>query len=103
MLASYSPARDPKYPDVPTLKELGYDLPASRVHFVAAPKGVPDPVLKTLEDAFSKAVRHDAYKGFLKQVMLEPDFKNREEMRNLIESEYRSWDELLDKLGLKVK
>jgi tripartite-type tricarboxylate transporter receptor subunit TctC len=103
MLASYSPARDPKYPDVPTLKDLGYDLPATRVHFVAAPKGVPDPILKTLEDAFNKAERHDAYKGFLKQVMLEADFRNREEMRNLIESEYRSWDELLDKMGLKVK
>src|SRR5512136_1589945 len=103
MLASYSPARDPKYPDVPTLKDLGYDLPATRVHFVAAPKGIPDPVLKTLEDAFSKAERHDAYKGFLKQVMLEADFRNREEMRNLIESEYRTWDGLLDKMDLKAK
>ena len=103
MLASYSPAREPKYPDVPTLKELGYDLPATRAHVIFAPKGTPEPALKTLEDALNKAVRHDAYKGFLKQVMLEPDFKNREEMRGVMESEYKAWDELLDKLGLKVK
>jgi tripartite-type tricarboxylate transporter receptor subunit TctC len=103
MLTSYSPARDPKYPDVPTLKDLGYDLPDTRVHFVAAPKEVPEPVLKTLEDAFNKAERHDAYRGFLKQVMLEADFRSREEMRKLIESEYRTWDGLLDKMGLKAK
>ena len=103
MLASYSPTRNTRYPDVPTLKELGYDLPASRHYFITAPKGVPEPVSKILEDALSKAVRHDSYKACLKQIMLEPDFKNREEMRSLIESEYKAWDELLDKLGLKAK
>ena len=103
MLASYSPVRDPKYPDVPTLKELGYDLPASRTYFIAAPKGVPEHVTKTLEDALNKAVRHEAYKELLKKIMLEPEIKDREEMRRMIESEYKSWDELTDKLGLKTK
>ena len=103
MLASYSPTRHPEYPDVPTLKELGYDLPASRAHVLAAPKGVPEPILKTLEDALGKAARHDSFKGFLKQVLLEPDFKNREEIKSIVEAEYKSWDELTEKLGLKVK
>jgi len=103
MLASYSPVRNPQYPDVPTLKELGYDLPASRTYFIAAPRGVPEPIIKTLEDALSKAVRHEAYNELLKKIMLEPEIKSREEMRRMIESEYRSWDELTDKLGLKVK
>ena len=103
MLASYSPKRHPKYPDVPTLKELGYDFPDSRVHVLAAPKGVPEPVLKILEDAIGKAARHDSFKGFLDQILLEPEYKNREEMRSLIEAEYRTWDELVDKMGLKIK
>lgn len=103
MLASYSPMRHPKYPDIPRLKELGYDLPESRTHFVAAPKGVPEPILKTLEDAFGKAVRHDAFKEFLNRLLLEPDYRNREAIRNLVEAEYKGWDELLDELGLKGK
>jgi tripartite-type tricarboxylate transporter receptor subunit TctC len=103
MLASYSPTRHPKYPDVPTLKELGYDFPASRAHVFAAPKGVPEPVLKILEDAIGKAARHDSFKGFLNQILLEPEYKNREEVRSLIEAEYKSWDGLVDKMGLKVK
>jgi tripartite-type tricarboxylate transporter receptor subunit TctC len=103
MLAAYSPKRQPKFPDVPTLKELGYDVPDSRTHIILAPKGVPEPILKILEDAFGKAVKHDAYKGFLKNIFLEPDYRNREEIKSLIEAEYKAWDELLEKLGLKVK
>jgi tripartite-type tricarboxylate transporter receptor subunit TctC len=103
MLASYSPARDPKYPDVPTLKELGYDLPASRMYFIAGPKGMPEQAGKTLEEALNKAVRHEAYKELLKKIMLDYDIKTGEEMRKMIESEYKSWDELTDKLGLKAK
>jgi tripartite-type tricarboxylate transporter receptor subunit TctC len=103
MLASYSPTRNPKYPDIPTLKELGYDLPDSRNFVIYAPKGVPEPVLKTLESALWKAVRHDAYTGFLKQIKLEPDFKSREEVKNLMEAEHRTWGEIIDKLGLKTQ
>ena len=103
MLAAYSPKRQPKYPDVPTLKELGYDIPDSRTHLILAPKGVPEPILKILEDAFGKAVKHDAFKEFLKKVLLEPDFRNREAIRSLVEAEYKGWDELLGKLDLKVK
>lgn len=103
MLASYSPAREPKYPDVPTLKELGYDVPASRSHVIAAPMGVPEPILKTLENAFIKGAKHDAFKAFLKHVWLEPEYKNRKEIKSLIEAEYKSWDDLVTKLGLKMK
>ena len=103
MLASYSPAREPKYPDIPTIKELGYDVPAARAQVIVAPKGVPDPVLKTLEDAFNKAARHDAFKGFLKQVFLAPEYKTREEIKSLIEAEYKAWDEVIGKVGLKAK
>jgi tripartite-type tricarboxylate transporter receptor subunit TctC len=103
MLASYSPSREPKYPDIPTIKELGYDVPAARAQVVVVPKGVPEPILTTLENAFNKAARHDAFKGFLKQVFLAPEYKTREEIKSLIEAEYKAWDEVIGKVGLKAK
>ena len=103
MLASYSPAREPKYPDIPTIKELGYDVPAARAQVVVVPKGVPEPILTTLENAFNKAARHDAFKGFLRQVFLAPEYKAREEIKSLIEAEYKAWDEVIGKVGLKAK
>jgi tripartite-type tricarboxylate transporter receptor subunit TctC len=103
MLAAYSPKRDPDYPDVPTFGELGYNFPATRTHFLAVPKGVPEPIMKTLEDAFTKAAKSKAFQGFLEKVMLDPDYRSREEMKSLIASEYKAWDELTDELGVKVK
>lgn len=51
------------FPDVPTFKEMGYDLALSVTNYVLAPKGLSDSQLKTLRDAFSKM--HD-----------DPDFIN---------------------------
>jgi len=101
LLLAYSPKRFTKFPDVPTMKEVGYEIPDSRTHIIIAPKGAPEPVLKILEDTFAKAVKHDAYKSFLKNIFLEPDYRNREEAKNLIEAEYKGWDEILDRLGIK--
>ena len=103
LLATHSRTRNPKYPEIPTLKELGYDVPDTKYFVIYAPKGVPEPVLKTLEGALWKAVKHDSYMGFLKQIKLEPDFINREEVKNLMEVEHRTWGEIIGKLGLKTQ
>jgi tripartite-type tricarboxylate transporter receptor subunit TctC len=103
LLASYSANRYTIYPDVPTLKELGYDIPVGNAYFVAAPKGVPEPILNTLEDALTRAAQSVTFKGFLKKVWMEPDFKNREQLRKLIEAEYAGWNDIVKKLDLKTK
>ena len=44
-LACFSPKRAPSAPDVPTLKELGYDVEFSIWVGLFAPKGTPDAVI----------------------------------------------------------
>ena len=55
MLASYSPARDPKYPDVPTLKDLGYDLPAHKSSFCRCSQGGPRTRFKNAGGCFQQS------------------------------------------------
>jgi tripartite-type tricarboxylate transporter receptor subunit TctC len=47
-LACFSPKRTESHPDVPTLKELGYDVEFSIWVGLFAPKGTPDPVVARL-------------------------------------------------------
>lgn len=55
-LASFGAQRHPAFPDVPTLKELGYDVEYYVWSGAFAPAGTPEPVLATLRDAIRKSV-----------------------------------------------
>lgn len=48
--------RSPFAPEVPTLKEQGYDAGSVYLYTVFAPKGTPDDVAKKLEDAFRQTM-----------------------------------------------
>ena len=62
-LATFGAKRDPAFPDVPTLKELGYDVEYSVWAGAFAPAGTPQPVIATLRDAISKAVASPEFKA----------------------------------------
>ena len=52
-----SEARMEQYPDVPTLKELGYpSLVTQSWYIISGPKNMERSVAKKLEDAFGKAM-----------------------------------------------
>jgi tripartite-type tricarboxylate transporter receptor subunit TctC len=55
-LACFSPKRAASMPDVPTLKELGYDIEFSLWVGLFAPKGTPDAVVKKLRADAKQAV-----------------------------------------------
>ncbi len=55
-LAVFSDKRLAAYPDVPTLKELGYDVGSPTLYGIVAPKGTPPEVVHAVYEAASKAV-----------------------------------------------
>jgi tripartite-type tricarboxylate transporter receptor subunit TctC len=57
LLAHTGGARLPAFPDVPSMKELGYDVEYYAWAGLVAPKSVPAPVLKTLGDAVRQAIK----------------------------------------------
>jgi tripartite-type tricarboxylate transporter receptor subunit TctC len=64
LLAIFSAERSPRWPQVPTLRELGYARSVYTSPWgLAAPRGTPAPVLQKLHDAFHQAMftpRHRA-------------------------------------------
>ncbi len=61
-LACFSPKRAGATPDVPTLKELGYDVEFSIWVGLFAPKGTPEPMIARIRAETTKAVANEQFK-----------------------------------------
>jgi len=65
-LAVMASQKDPKFPDVPTLKELGIDWTCGAWRGIAAPKGTPKEIVAVLEKAVEKVVKSEDFIKFMK-------------------------------------
>lgn len=54
ILIMTSENRDPMFPDIPTLKDLGYPIVMELFRGISLPKGTPDNIIKKLQNAFKK-------------------------------------------------
>ena len=67
-LAQFGEKRAAAAPDVPTLKELGYDVEFSLWVGVFAPKGTPDPVIAVLRENIGKVAKSDQFKTAISNI-----------------------------------
>lgn len=56
LLATFGAQRSARWPQVPTLRELGFDIVAMSPYGLAGPRGLPPEVLAVLHDGFKKAL-----------------------------------------------
>ena len=66
-LAVASAGRIPAHPDVPTLRELGWDVVVENMKGLNAPAGLPDEIYATLHDRFRRGMQEPAWKTFLER------------------------------------
>ena len=67
-LACFGEKRASSAPDVPTLKELGYDVQFSLWVGVFAPKGTPDTAINVLREDIKKVANGDQFKTAIKNI-----------------------------------
>lgn len=92
-LALSSNDRFPGYPDVPTLKELGYDIYLENMKGIVAPAGLPDDIYAYLHERLKKTMETDTFKALVARANYEvqymdgPTFgKNMQNMSDTIAS-----------------
>jgi len=73
-LASFAGTRSKALPDVPTLKELGFNVEYYLWVGIFAPKGTPANVVSTLNGAINKAANSDSFKTAITNAGLEPAY-----------------------------
>ncbi len=64
-LAHMADKRDPAFPDVPTLKELGINWTMGAWRGIALPKGTPPEIVAALEKALDKVVKSKEFTDFM--------------------------------------
>ncbi len=67
-LATHGEKRIASLPNVPTLKELGYDFVNESLHSIVGPAGMPPDVTKKLENAFTKGMESEGFKNLVQKL-----------------------------------
>jgi tripartite-type tricarboxylate transporter receptor subunit TctC len=100
VLNTWGEQRLARFPDAPTLKELGLDMVQASPFGLGAPKGTPPAVVKRLHDAFKQAMEQDAYKTALGRYDMLPMYMSSEAYARFAQDTFAREKALVDKLGL---
>jgi len=94
--------RSPRWPDAPTLRELGYDIVSSSPYGVAGPKGMPPQVVAILQDALRRATEDPRYLATLKQMDQEPMYLDSAAYTRFAMQQIAQEKALVERLGIKA-
>jgi len=103
LLAIWSESRCDRYPQVPTIKEVGYDVVARSHLGVIGPKGMPKPIVAKLHDAFKKSLTDPDYQSILKKYDMSDNYLSSEDLDKAILRESEQIKRVVQKLGLDKK
>lgn len=98
-LATWGGKRLEAYPDVPTLKEFGYDVEYYIWTGLFAPKGVPANVVTALRDATRKAVQDPEFKGAMEKAKTPIAYLDQDEFREFWDADAQRIGAIIGKIG----
>ena len=103
LLMVWTDKRSPNFPDVPTLKELGYPMVYDSPFGIAGPKGMDPKIVAKLHDAFKKAIEDPAVIATLAKYDMVPNYKNTEDYKKFVAEVTASERKVIDTIGLAKK
>jgi putative tricarboxylic transport membrane protein len=104
-LVIFTEKRVDKFPDVPTGRELGYDITMGRWRGLCVKKGTPQEIINYLAAVFKKAANNDSYKAIAHASLLDlrEGWKGPEEYGKFWDEEYVRYREIFEELGYLKK
>lgn len=87
ILAAYTEERLENFPDVPTMKEKGYDILFGSARALVAPKGTPQEIIDYIHDKFKQALESEEHLEKAKNADLPIKYMSPEELGEYIKNE----------------
>lgn len=103
LLLTFGEKRTKRWPDVPTAKDLGYGVVSTSPYGLVGPKGMDPAVVKTLHDAFKKAMDDPRHAEVMAQLNQEVWYRTGDEYRAWATETFAKDKGLIEKLGLAAK
>jgi tripartite-type tricarboxylate transporter receptor subunit TctC len=92
--------RSSEYPQVPILSDLGYDIPAPMLLNIVGPKGLPQEIVKKLDDAFAKAMNEPMFFTRMKELRLTMFYRNSQDLEKYVAENYEAFSKIISEMGL---
>ena len=103
VLLNFRPQRLPGFADVPTAKELGWDVANGVWYMLLAPKGTPAPVIRYLHDAAKSAIDDPKFAADMANRGIDVDYRPGPRLRADLWREYKLHTEILGRIGMLKK
>lgn len=100
LLATFGAQRTRRWPQVPTLKELGYGVVATSPYGLAGPAGMDRAVVQVLHDAFRKALFDPAHLAELERYDQEVAYLGPDDYGRAMKDAYAAEKRAVERLGL---
>lgn len=101
-LAAVATQRYPRFKDVPTLKELGWDIAASSQSGIVGPKGMDPTVVKTLHDALKKATQDPVYTKLMETLDVDQAYLSSADFTKFAAEQFERERHIVLQLGIKL-
>jgi tripartite-type tricarboxylate transporter receptor subunit TctC len=103
ILANLSEKRVKAWPNVPTLRELGYDIFNESVFMFSTPKGTPQYIVENLQNAFRKVMDDPEFAGIMAKVEFEPNYRNAADTKKYLDDANKRIEHMVQELKLPKK
>jgi tripartite-type tricarboxylate transporter receptor subunit TctC len=100
-VATSGAARSRHLPDIPTFKELGYDIQGAGWYAAYAPAGTPAPVIDRLSKAIIAALKEPDVRQRLDNYGMEPTGLPPAELARIHKRDYDQWGPVIKASGFK--
>lgn len=102
LLVTWGAQRTKRWPNVPTLKELGFDMVSSSPFGLAGPKGMDPATVKVLHDAFKKGLEDPEVIKVLERLDQELAYLNSSDYAAHARKTFEEEGAIVQRLGLKM-
>ena len=103
LLVTFGEKRTKRWPTVPTAKELGYGVVSQSPYGIVGPKGMDPAIVKTLHDAFRKAMDDPKHLALLDELNQDLWYRSGEDYAKWAGETFVKDKVLIERLGLAAK